>query len=73
MTRDQARDYLTAHGYADEADKVLKEAQKFPTTYAYTRNRWAWAVYIMPGGHWKAGDSRDTEEAIAALRSGRHA
>ena len=73
MTRDEAREYLTARGYADEADKVLDEAQKFPTTYAYTGNRWAWAVYIMPGGYWKVGDSRQAEEAIRALRWRRHA
>ena len=69
LTEDQVREYLAGRGYADEAGRVLDEARRFPGRYAYTADRYAWAVRHMPSGHWRAGDSTATERRIAAKRT----
>ena len=71
-TRDQARDFLTAHGAdEDEAAGVLAAAGQFPGTWAYTENRWSAVVRHMPAGTWEAADTRESEERIARLRRSR--
>ena len=68
-TRDQARDFLTAHGTGeDETAGVLAAAEQFPGTWAYTENRWCAAVYQLPAGTWQAADTRESEERIIRLR-----
>ena len=68
-TRDQARDFLTAHGAdEDEAAGVLAAAGQFPDTWAYTENRWSAVVRHMPARTWEAADTRESEDRIARLR-----
>jgi hypothetical protein len=79
LTEDQAREYLTVtRGYpAAEAERVLDEARRFPSRYAYTDDRYAWAVYQPPCAQhdlpwrWMAGDSTETEKRIKALATAR--
>ena len=61
--------YLASRGYdAEEIARVLDEARQFPGRYAYTADRYAWAVHEMPADRWLTGDSTAAEQAIAALR-----
>jgi hypothetical protein len=68
-TRDQGRDFLTAHDAdEDEAVGMLAVAGQFPGTWAYTEDRWSAVVRHMPAGTWEAADTREAEEHIARLR-----
>ena len=70
VTEDSAGEYLAGRGYdADQVAAVLDEARRFPGRYAYTADRYAWAVRHMPAGTWQAGDSTVSEKRIAALRT----
>lgn len=72
LTEAQARAYLHAQGYEDEAGPLMAEARRFPGIYAYTANRHRYVAFFMPGGFWKAGDCAESEERIkAAGRQGR--
>jgi hypothetical protein len=51
---------------ADQAGRVLDEAEKFPGSWAYTADRRRAVVFHMPGGTWEAADTAETEERIAA-------
>jgi hypothetical protein len=72
-TEDEARAYLAGpRGYGDDAAAaVLDEARRFPGRYAYTADRYAWAVHHMPADRWDAGDSTVAEKRITALRTAR--
>lgn len=71
VTREQVREALVAAGFADEAETVLDEAQKYPGRYAYTANRWRCVVYHMPAATWYFADCRESEQRIAALSAAR--
>lgn len=72
VTEDSAREYLAGRGYdTAQVAAVLDEARRFPCRYAYTADRYAWAVHHMPAGSWQAGDSTATEKHLATLRAAR--
>ncbi|HEY2086622.1 MAG TPA: hypothetical protein VGH54_11445 [Mycobacterium sp.] len=71
LTENDVRAYLAASGYSAEADAVTAECRRFPCSYKYTGDRHRFAVYIMPGGYWKAGDCEASEERIKSFGRGR--
>lgn len=69
LTEQQVRDYLTAAGYADEADSLIAAALRIGNWH-YTTDRHRcihheWTTY--PDGYWTADDSTAGEERIKAL------
>jgi hypothetical protein len=76
LTEDDVRAYLTAEGYAAEAEAMITGALKFPEIYRYTgdRHRYLAHVLLRDGAWcWRAGDCAESEERIKALGRGRRA
>jgi hypothetical protein len=75
LTEDEVRDYLTAGGYAAEADALIAASVRHGNWH-YTADRHrvihhAWTDH--PDGYWTAADSTRGEERIKALGRGRRA
>jgi hypothetical protein len=76
LTEDDVRAYLSAEGYAAEAEAMITGALKFPEIYQYTgdRHRYLAHVLLRDGAWcWRAGDCAESEERIKALGRGRRA
>lgn len=71
LTGEEVRAYLAAEGYEAEAAGLMAEARRFPGTYMYTADRHRYAVHIMPGDYWRAGDCAASEERIKSFRTAR--
>jgi hypothetical protein len=75
LTEVDVRAYLTACGYAAEAETMITDALRFPHDYRYTGDRHRYAAHVQSGGvwYWVAGDCSRSEDRIKALGRGRRA
>ena len=69
LTEQEVREYLTAGGYASEADDLIAHSLKIGNWH-YTADRHrcihhVWTSY--PDGYWTAADTTRSEEQIKAL------